>query len=163
MAEAFIHKISEISDKSTIKNGAKIWNNVQVRDHAIIGFGTSIGANSYIDKSVSIGNHCKIQNSVNIYNGVTIRNQVYIGQGTQFTNDKFPRAFKDNWSIEKTLVKKGASIGANCTILPDLIIGKYAMVGAGSVVTKDVPDYAIVVGNPARIIGYVDDIERDSI
>lgn len=160
MIESFIHKSAEVSDKSTIKNGSEILNNVQIKEYAIIGFGTTIGANSFVDKSVNIGNHCKIQNSVNIYNGVTIRNQVFIGQGTQFTNDKFPRAFNNNWNIQKTLVKKGASIGANCTILSDLIIGKYAMVGAGSVVTQDVPDYAIVVGNPARIIGYVDDVER---
>lgn len=160
MSDSFIHKTADVSEKSTIKNGAKIWNNSQIREHAIIGYGTCIGSNCYVDKSVNIGNHCKIQNSVNIYNGVTIRNQVFIGQGTQFTNDKFPRAFNNFWKLSKTLVKKGASIGANCTILPDLIIGRYAMIGAGSVVTKDIPDYAIAVGNPARVVGYVDDVER---
>jgi acetyltransferase-like isoleucine patch superfamily enzyme len=110
----------------------------------------------YIDCNVSIGDDCKIQNSVSVYDGVTIESQVFVGPNASFTNDKVPRAFNSDWRITKTWVKKGASLGANCTIICGIVIGEYAMVAAGSVVTKDVPPYSLVVGNPARVVAKID-------
>ena len=151
-----IHETAIVED-AEIGNGTKIWHFVHVRKGAKIGKNCIIGKGAYIDTKVEIGNNCKIQNFSTIYQGVNLGNNVFIGPHVCFTNDIYPRA--TNWSkekIEKTLVKDGASISANSTIIAGITIGKYAMVGAGAVVTKDVPDYALVVGNPARVVGTVD-------
>ncbi|MBS1963924.1 MAG: N-acetyltransferase [Bdellovibrionales bacterium] len=105
---------------------------------------------------MTIGNRCKIQNSVSIYDGVTIEDDVFVGPHACFTNDKLPRAFVTDWEITPTLVKKGASIGANSTIVCGVTVGEYAMVAAGSVVTRDVPPYTLVMGNPARAVARID-------
>lgn len=152
----YIHPTAEVSDKAKIGEGTKIWHQAQVREEAKIGENCNIGKGVYVDFSVKIGDRCKIQNYVSVYHGVTLEDDVFVGPGATFTNDFMPRAFI--WNKEKvckTLVKKGASIGANSTIVCGTTIGKYAMVGAGSVVTKDVPDYALVYGNPAEIKGFV--------
>lgn len=107
-----------------------------------------------------IGKRCKIQAHALIFNGVTLEDDVFVGPGAVFTNDRIPRAYKKEWTLVETLVKKGASIGANATIICGVTIGKYALVGAGAVVTRDVPDFAIVVGNPARVVGEVQDGEE---
>ena len=112
----------------------------------------------YIDETVCVGDNCKIQNSVSIYKGVTIGKDVFVGPNASFTNDKVPRAFNANWKVTPTNIKKGASIGANATIVCGVVIGEYAMVAAGSVVTKDVQPYALVVGNPARQVATIDKI-----
>jgi len=151
----FIHHTAEVSDKALIGDGTKIWNNAQVREHCEIGENCIISKNVYIDTKVVIGNRVKVQNNVNIYHGVTVEDDVFLGPSMTFTNDLYPRAFNTNWKITKTLVKKGASIGANATIVCGVTIGAYATVGSGSVVTKDVPAHALVVGNPARQIGWV--------
>lgn len=149
------HPTAEVSKFSQIGEGTKIWNNAQVREESIIGENCIISKNVYVDTKVVIGNRVKVQNNVNIYHGVTIEDDVFLGPSMTFTNDLYPRAFNTNWEITNTLVKKGASIGANVTIVCGVIIGEYATIGSGSVVTKDVPDYALVVGNPARQIGWV--------
>lgn len=151
----FVHGTAEVSDKAIIGQGTKIWNHTQVREEAVIGDECILGKNVYIDVGVHIGNRVKIQNNVNVYHGVTIEDDVFLGPSMTFTNDLFPRAFSEDWEVYKTEVKKGASIGANATIVCGHTIGKYAMVGAGSVVTEDVADYALVIGNPARQIGWV--------
>ena len=118
----------------------------------------------YVDFGVKIGDNVKIQNNVSVYHGVTIEDGVFVGPHVCFTNDKKPRAVNedgslkaaDDWQVSKTIVKKGASIGANSTILPGITIGKFSLIGAGSVVTKDVPDYGLVYGNPAKLKGSVD-------
>lgn len=160
-----IHKSADVSKNAKIGSGTSIWNNVQVREEAQIGENCVLGKNVYIDKGVKIGKNCKIQNNVSIYHGVAIEDGVFLGPHVCFTNDKNPRAinlngtFKEpqDWRLGKTLVKRGASIGANTTILPGINIGEWALIGAGAVVTKDVSDYGIVVGNPAKLIGYANE------
>lgn len=151
----FIHATAEVSDKSQIGDGTKVWNQAQIREGCMIGTDCIISKNVYIDTKVVIGNRVKIQNNVNIYHGVEIEDDVFLGPSVTFTNDFYPRAFNENWEITNTLVKKGTSIGANATIVCGNVIGEYAMVGAGSVVTGDVPAQALMFGNPARQKGWV--------
>ena len=155
MGNYFVHATAEVSENASIGDGTKIWNQAQVRNDAVIGDNCIISKNVYIDEHVCIGNGVKIQNNVNVYHGVTIEDDVFLGPSMTFTNDMYPRAFNSDWKITETLVRKGASIGANATIRCGITVGEYAMVGAGSVVTKDVPAYALVVGNPAKRIGWV--------
>jgi len=151
-----IHPTAEVSPEAKIGDGTNIWHQAQVREKAEIGEGCNIGKGVYIDTGVKIGNKCKIQNYVSLYHGLVIEDDVFVGPSATFTNDLYPRAFIwDDKRVGKTLVKRGASIGANSTIVCGITIGKYAMVGAGSVVTRDVPDYALVYGNPAMQRGYV--------
>jgi len=151
----YIHPTAEVSEKANIGDGTKIWNLAQIREYSIIGENCIISKNVYIDTGVKIGKHVKIQNNVNVYHGVEIEDDVFLGPSMTFTNDFYPRAFNEDWAITYTYVKRGASIGANVTVVCGNTIGEYAMVGSGSVVTKDVPDYALVAGNPARQIGWV--------
>jgi UDP-2-acetamido-3-amino-2,3-dideoxy-glucuronate N-acetyltransferase len=155
MNEKYIHPSAFVDKTSDIGSGTKIWINVQIRENVKIGHSCILSKDVYIDHSVKIGDRCKIQNGVSVYNGVEIEDDVFVGPHVTFTNDKIPRAFNDKWSTSSTLISKGSSIGANSTIICGISIGKYALVGAGSVVTKDVPDYALVIGNPAKIVGYV--------
>lgn len=157
MAKYHKHETAIIEENCIIGDDTNIWHFSHIRKGARIGKNCNFGKDTYIDTDVKIGDNVKIQNSVSVWNGVTIENNAFIGPGAVFTNDLYPRSMV--WikeRIKKTLVKEGASIGANATILcNDLVIGRYAMVGAGSVVTKNVPDHALVVGNPAKIVGYV--------
>ncbi len=152
-----MRKIPESSRFSIIKD-AEIGEGTKIHDQVNI-FKCKIGKNCkidafvYIEEGVEIGDNCKIRPFVFIPTGVTIEDDVFIGPNVTFTNDKYPRA-RGEWKQLQTRVKRGASIGTNCAILPGLTIGKYALVGAGSVVTKDVPDCAIVCGSPARVMGY---------
>lgn len=155
MTETFIHATAEVSRDAVIGEGCRIWNQAQIREGARIGEQSIISKNVYIDAGVTIGARVKIQNNVNVYHGVTIEDDVFLGPSMTFTNDMEPRAFREDWVVTETLVKKGASIGANATIRCGVVIGEYAMVGAGSVVTKNVEAYALVVGNPARKVGWV--------
>lgn len=151
----YVHETAEVSKEAKIGNGTRIWNQAQVRENSTIGENCIISKNVYVDEHVTIGNRVKIQNNVNVYHGVTIEDDVFLGPSMTFTNDMFPRAFNTDWKISETLVKKGASLGAHSTIVCGNTIGEYATVGSGSVVTKDVPAHALVVGNPARQIGWV--------
>lgn len=135
-----------VSPDATLGENVKIWHHTHVREGAHIGDETSIGQCCYIDKGVLIGARCKIQNSVNIYNGAIIGNEVFIGPSVTFTNDKYPVATNDLWLMGFIVIEDGASIGANCTLLPGITIGTGAMVGAGAVVTKDVPAGITVKG-----------------
>lgn len=147
---------ANVSENSEIGVGTKIWQNVQIREGVIIGKNCNISKDVYIDFNVSIGNNCKIQNGVSIFHGVTVEDDVFVGPNATFTNDKIPRAFNAEWSVSSTLIKQGASIGANATIVCGVTIGEYAMVAAGAVVTKDVEPYTLVLGNPAKFYSYID-------
>ncbi len=151
----YIHRTAEVSKNADIGDGTYIWNEVQVREGARIGKNCRLGKSVYIDKNVVIGDDCKIQNFANLYDGLTVGNKVFVGPHVCFTNDLRPRSKSSDWEIIPTQVLDGVSIGANATILCGVTIGKNAMVGAGSVVTRDVPDHALVIGNPAKIVGYV--------
>ena len=151
----FIHPSAVIDSRAKIGEGSKIWVNVQIRENAVVGKFCNVGKDVYIDRNVTIGSGCKIQNAVSIYDGVTIEEDVFVGPHACFTNDKLPRAFVADWKITRTLVKKGASIGANSTIVCGITIGEYAMIAAGSVVTHDVEPYTLVMGNPARAVSKI--------
>ena len=151
----YIHPTAEVSDLASVGEGTKIWNNAQIRENAVVGRNCIISKNVYIDAGVRIGDGCKIQNNVNVYHGVVVEDEVFLGPSMTFTNDLFPRANNPDWELTETLVKHGASIGANATIVCGTVIHEYAMVGAGSVVIRDVPKNALVVGNPARMIGHL--------
>jgi len=150
----FIHPTTAIDHGCIVGIETKVWHFSHIADSARIGENCNIGQNCYI--AGIIGDRCKIQNNVSIYKGVEIGDNVFLGPSCVFTNVLRPRAFieqKDNF--QKTIIKRGATIGANATIVCGITIGEYAFVGAGSVVTKDVRDYGLVVGNPARLIGKV--------
>jgi UDP-2-acetamido-3-amino-2,3-dideoxy-glucuronate N-acetyltransferase len=145
-----------IVETEAIGEGTKIWHFVHIRAGARIGKNCIIGKSVYIDADVEIGDGVKIQNFASVYKGVRIEDEVFVGPSVTFTNDRYPRAFQwDEAMIVPTLVKKGASIGANATVMCGVTIHEYAIVGAGSVVTKDVPPFGLVYGNPAKLQGFV--------
>ena len=155
----FAHQSSYIDENVKIGEGTKIWHFSHIQSGAIIGTNCSIGQNVNIGNNVKIGNSVKIQNNVSIYEGVELEDYVFCGPSMVFTNIRLPRSEfpqKGSEYYEKTLVKKSASIGANATIICGVTIGRYALIGSGTVITKDVPDYALVIGNPGKVIGKVD-------
>lgn len=160
MENYFVHESSYIDDNVAIGEETKIWHFCHVQSGAKIGKKCSLGQNVNISNNVIIGNEVKIQNNVSVYEGVEIEDGVFCGPSCVFTNDLTPRAKypKGHENYKKTLIKEGASIGANATIVCGHTVGRFAMVAAGAVVTKDVPDYALVAGVPARIIGTVDEM-----
>ncbi len=152
----FAHETAIIDQDCTIGQGTKIWHFSHIMSGCTIGDQCSIGQNVVISPEVRIGNRVKIQNNVSVYTGVICEDDVFLGPSAVFTNVTNPRSAvsrKDEY--KPTFVKKGATIGANATIVCGIIIGKYAFVGAGAVVTKNIPDYALVVGNPARQTGWM--------
>lgn len=153
----FIHESSYVDDNVTIGDGTKIWHFSHIQNGAIIGHNCSIGQNVNISNNVIIGNYVKIQNNVSVYEGVELQDYVFCGPSMVFTNDLNPRSKypKGNKNYLKTIVEEGATIGANATIVCGNRIGKWAMIGSGAVVTSDVPNYALIVGVPARQIGWV--------
>ena len=155
----FVHESSYVDDNVIIGDNTKIWHFCHIQQGAVIGEKCSLGQNVNISNNVKIGNYVKIQNNVSVYEGVVIKDGVFLGPSCVFTNVLTPRAQypKGKDSYLNTVVEEGASIGANATIVCGHRIGKYAMVAAGAVVTKDVPDYALVMGAPARVCGEVDE------
>lgn len=153
----FVHESSYIDDNVTIGNGTKVWHFNHIQKGAQIGEHCSLGQNINISNNVKIGNGVKIQNNVSVYEGVELEDYVFCGPSMVFTNDSTPRSKypKGTEGYKKTLVKFGASIGANATIICGNTIGRWAMIASGAVVTKDVPDYALMAGVPAKQIGWV--------
>jgi acetyltransferase-like isoleucine patch superfamily enzyme len=158
-----IHPTADVSEQADIGEGTSIWHQAQVRAGARIGHDCILSKGVYVDADVILGDNVKVQNYVSIYHGVTLEDGVFCGPHCVFTNDKRPRAINaegtlkaaDDWEVAKTLVKRGAAIGANAVIICGITLGAWAMIGAGSVVTRDVPDYGLVCGNPARLVGFV--------
>lgn len=152
----YIHPSSIIDDGAKIGDGTKIWHFCHLMPGCSIGKNCILGQNVYIDKNVVIGNNVKIQNNVSVYDGVAIEDDVFLGPSAVFTNVINPRSFIERKNeFKKTLIKKGVTIGANATIVCGIEIGSYAMIGAGAIVINNVPDFALLVGNPARQIGWV--------
>jgi acetyltransferase-like isoleucine patch superfamily enzyme len=152
----FIHPLSDVKSLN-VGRDTKIWQYCVVLPNAVIGENCNICAHTLIENDVIIGNNVTIKSGVYIWDGIRVEDNVFIGPNATFTNDKLPRSkeYPDFFSV--TIIKDGASIGANATILPGITIGRRAMIGAGAVVLASVPDYAVVVGNPARIIKYIKD------
>ena len=155
--EVYIHESSYVDEGVTIGKGTKVWHFCHLQKGCVIGENCSLGQNVNVGPNVRIGNGVRIQNNVSVYEGVEIEDNVFLGPSCVFTNVLMPSAeYPAGGKYERTLVREGASLGANCTIVCGHTIGRHALVGAGAVVTKDVPDYAIVAGVPAKIIGKVE-------
>ena len=151
----FKHERALVHPDTLIGEGSRVWANANVMSGAVIGEHCNICDCCYVEGGAVIGNHVSLKNGVAVFDGVTLQDDVFVGAGVAFINDRNPRSHRsDAWVLEKTLVKKGATIGANATVMCGVTIGTYAVVGAGCVVIKDVPDCAIVVGNPARRVGW---------
>ena len=161
--QPFIHPTADVARTAHLGNDTKVWQYVQIREDAHIGAECILGKNVYVDFGVHIGNRVKMQNNVSVYHGVTVEDGVFIGPHVCFCNDMLPRAItpdgtlktQDDWTVGATTIQYGASIGAGSIIVPNVTIGRFALIGAGSVVTRSIPDHGLAYGNPARLVGYV--------
>jgi UDP-2-acetamido-3-amino-2,3-dideoxy-glucuronate N-acetyltransferase len=156
MTEPFVHESSYVDEGARVGAGTKIWHFCHVMSSARIGAGCNIGQNVFVAAHVQIGDNVKIQNNVSLYTGVIVEDDVFLGPSMVFTNVINPRSHvnrKDEYKA--TIVRRGTSIGANATVICGVTLGRYSFIGAGAVVTRDVPDYALVVGNPGRIKGWM--------
>ena len=155
-APFFVHPSSYVDEGCQIGEGTTIWHFCHVMSGSSIGAGCNIGQNVVVSPGVIVGNRVKIQNNVSLYTGVVLEDDVFCGPAMVFTNVHNPRSHVPRkHEYRQTIVKRGASLGANCTIVCGHAIGRYAFVGAGAVVIRDIPDYAVVVGNPARLVGWM--------
>lgn len=150
-----IHPTAIVEEGASIGEGTRVWHRSHLRSGCSIGAGCTIGFSVYVDADVVVGDRCKIQNHVSLYRGVTLEDDVFVGPAAVFTNDRYPRATSAEWPVVKTLVRRGASLGAGAVIVCGIEIGAWAMVGAGAVVTRDVPAHGLVLGSPATLRGWV--------
>jgi acetyltransferase-like isoleucine patch superfamily enzyme len=158
-----IHPTADVSPSAEIGPGTRVWHQAQIRERVRIGANCIVSKGVYIDFDVQVGDNVKIQNGAFLYHGCTIEEGVFVGPGVCFTNDRRPRAINpdgtlkgtDDWEVGRTLVRYGAAVGCGAIVLPGVTVGRFAMVGAGAVVSKDVPDHGLVLGTPARLVGFV--------
>lgn len=152
---AFVHETAIVETGAIVGDGTRVWHHSQVRTGAAIGRECVLGKNVFVDTGVSVGDRVKIQNNVSVYAGVHLEDEVFVGPSAVFTNDRAPRAVGADWQVVATTVRRGASVGANATVICGIEVGEWAMVAAGAVVTRDVAAHELVAGNPARRIGWV--------
>jgi len=163
--DVYIHPTADVSDAAEIGAQTRVWHQAQVREGAVIGRGCILGKGSYVDKDVRVGNNCKLQNGVFVFHGFNLEDGVFLGPGAMLLNDKHPRAINPDgtlksdadWIASEGLIGYGAAVGGGAVILPGVKVGRMALVGAGAVVTRDVPERGIVAGNPARLRGFACD------
>ena len=155
LRDASVHETAIVEDGAIVGPGTHIWHRGHVRAGSRIGAECTLGFAVYVDTEVVVGDRCKVQNHVSLYRGVVLDHDVFVGPSVVFTNDLYPRACSLDWEVRTTFVRRGASIGANATIVCGIEVGEYAMVAAGAVVTADVPAYGLVVGTPARLRAWV--------
>jgi len=155
VSKVYVDPTAIIDKKVSLGSCTKVWHFVHIMEDAKIGKKCVFADYVYVGKGVNIGNNVKLENRVTVYEGVTIEDNVFVGPHVTFTNDHYPRSFNTDWKILQTLVKEGSSIGAGTVIVCGTTIGEYSLVGAGSVVTKNIPPHALAYGNPARIRGFV--------
>lgn len=163
LPNAAVHGSAIVAPHARIGKGSHVWHGAQIREGAVLGEECIVGKDAYIDHDVRIGNRVKIQNGALVYHGTTLEDGVFVGPRACITNDRAPRAINPDgslkgvtdWTVTPTLVKEGASLGAGSILLAGVTVGRFALVGAGAVVTHDVPDHALVLGVPARLAGYV--------
>lgn len=159
----YVHPTADVSPEAIIGQGTRIWHQAQIRERVQIGAGCIIGKGAYVDFEVVIGNQCKLQNGVYVYHGSTLEDGVFLGPGVMLLNDKNPRAINPDgtlksdadWEVSSTHIGYGAGIGGGAIILPGVSIGRWAIIGSGAVVTRNMPDYGLAYGNPARLRGFV--------
>jgi UDP-2-acetamido-3-amino-2,3-dideoxy-glucuronate N-acetyltransferase len=149
------HETAVVEPQASIGRGTRVWHHAHIRTGALIGEECTIGKNVFVDAGASVGSRVKIENNVSVYRGVTIEDEVLVGPSAVFTNDLYPRAVAPEWEVVPTVVRRGATIGANATIVCGNDVGRWATVGAGAVVVRPVEDHELVVGNPARRAGWV--------
>lgn len=162
-ATTYVHSTAEVSAEAALGEGCRVWRLVHIREQAVVGAGSIVGAGVYVGAGVRLGRNCKIQNNALLYEGLRLEDGVFVGPQVCFTNDFLPRAVNpdlslkraEDWAVAQTLVKEGASVGARSVVIAGVTIGKWALVGAGSVVTNAVDDHALVYGQPARVRGWV--------
>lgn len=156
MNEIKIDKTANVSEQAKVGNGTVVWQYCTIMSGAVIGEQCKLGANVFVESDVVLGNRVKVKNNIAIYSGVKCEDDVFLGTNCVFTNVINPRSFIERKTeFKETIIKQGATVGANATIVCGNTIGKYALIGAGAVVTKDIPDYALVMGNPGRVKGFV--------
>lgn len=161
--DLYIHPTAEVSPQATVGAGTRIWHQAQIRQGARIGDECIVGKGVYIDFDVVIGHRCKLQNGVYVYHGATLEDGVFLGPGVMLLNDKNPRAVNPDgtlktdadWQVSPVRVGRGAGVGGGVVVLPGVSIGKWAIIGAGAVVTRNIPDFGLAYGNPARLVGFV--------
>lgn len=159
----YVHSTAEVSPEAVIGSGTRVWHQAQIRQGVRIGEQCIIGKGAYVDFDVVIGHRCKLQNGVFVYHGATLEDGVFLGPGVMVLNDKNPRAITPDgalksdadWQVSPTHIGYGAGVGGGAIILPGVSIGQWAIIGSGSVVTRNIPDYGLVYGNPARLVSFV--------